>query len=82
MLIFRVKICRYALGTKNKNVRHVEKNKISKIKKFHHAVFEKFEKEHKNRCFCTFTGAKNEKLKNRALYVFLVRHKESIKKKL
>ena len=33
LLIFRVKICRYALGTKNKNVRHVEKNKISKNKK-------------------------------------------------
>ena len=33
LLIFRVKICRYALGTKNKNVWHVEKNKISKNKK-------------------------------------------------
>ena len=33
LLIFRVKIWRYGLGTKNKNVRHVEKNKISKNKK-------------------------------------------------
>ena len=39
-------------------------------------------KSTKNRCFCTFTGAKNKKFKNRALYVFSVRHKESIKKKI
>ena len=33
LLIFRVKIRRYGLGPKTKNVRHVEKNKIWKNKK-------------------------------------------------
>ena len=39
LLIFRVKICRYSLGTKNKNVWHVENNKISKNKKIEKNCF-------------------------------------------
>ena len=81
LLIFRVKICRYGLGTKNKNVRHVEKNKISKNKK-KGPILRKTQKSTKNRCFCTFTGAKNKKLKNRALYFFSFCHKKSIKNKI
>ena len=38
-------------------------------------------KSTKNRCFCTLTGAKNKKFKNRALYVFAPSQDESIKKK-
>ena len=82
LLILRVKICRYALGTKNKNVRHVEKNKISKNKKIVRANFEKNTKEHKNQVFLHLYRCKKQKFKNQALYVFSHCHKESIKKKL
>ena len=54
--------------------------KYQKIKKFTSRFLRNLKKSTKNRCFCTFTGAKNEKFKNRALYVFAPSQDESIKK--